>query len=39
MEETKETPSFVDGEAEEELHQEDQNSLPRDSEKDEEKSH
>ena len=36
MEETKELPFFVGGEAEKQLHQEDQKSLPNEFEKDEE---
>ena len=39
MEEAKEPPSSMVGEEEEELHQEDWNSLPSDSKKDEETSH
>ena len=39
MEETKEPPSSVGGEAKETLHQEDRKSLPGDSEKDKETSH
>ena len=39
MEETKESPSFVGGEVEKVLHQEDRQSLPSDFEKYEETSH
>ena len=39
MKETKEPPSFVGGEVEKVLHQEDRNSLPSDFEKYEEISH
>ena len=39
IEETKEPPSYVGGEAEKALHQEDRNSLPSDFDKYEETSH
>ena len=39
MEETKEPPSYVGGEVEKVLHQEDRKSLPSDSKKDGEKSY
>ena len=38
-EETREPPSFEIGEVEEAVHEQDQNSLPSDSKKDEETSH